>query len=113
MTRAISRSSKLQKRLESSKAMYFREALRYSIKTRKFLISHKIYDISDEDATDDDADYLDTSNHSKTDSDSNINPDGWDIPLDVWGELNDNMESRGLTLKEKEKEILKLFFNAV
>ena len=72
-------------------------------------------DTSDKDAAIDDAEdsgistyakVSDTSNGSKADSDSDfnvLNPDGWDKPLDMWGEIKDNLESQGLTLKDKEK----------
>ena len=39
------------------------------------------------------------------------NPDGWDTHLVIWDEIKYVMESRGLTLKQKEKKILNMFIN--
>ena len=58
-----------------------------------------LFDTCDEETVDDNAEGSDTSNRSKTDSDSERNPDGWDTPLNVWGEVNDNMESRGSSMR--------------
>ena len=48
-----------------------------------------------------------TSNGAKTDSDnsnhSKADPDGWDIPLNVWGTIYDPMNCENLTLKQKKK----------
>ena len=93
--------------------MDYQEALSLAIIKQKFLDRCKIDDTSHEEARDGGGEDSDTSNCSKIDSDSESDPDGWDIPLDERDKINDNMDSRSLTLKEKEKEILKLLYNVV
>ena len=92
------------------KYMDFKEALNCAIQKLK-LIQRRIDDTSDEEAGSEDGEESDSSYCSKTDSDPKSDPDGRNIPLDVWSEFYYNIESRGLTLKEKET--LKLFYNAV
>ena len=103
----------VDKMLKSSEHIDFREALRYAIKNRKVLIQHKIDYASDEEAEDDDAEDSHTSNRSKLDSDSENNPRCLGTPLDVFGEGNDNMVCKSITLNEKQKEILRIFYYAV
>ena len=79
--------------------MDFREALNCAIKKQKFLIQHKIDDTCDEEAENDGGEESVNSNCSKNDSKRDC--DGWDKPLDVWGEITAVMKSRGLTLKHK------------
>ena len=62
----------------------------------------------DEEAGNDGCEEYVTSNCSKNYSKSDR--DGWDKPLYVWGDIYDVMDSKDLTLKQKEKEIPKLFF---
>ena len=82
------------------KYMDFEEALNCAIQKRKFLIRRKIDDTSDEEAGSGDGEESRSSNFSENDS---CDPDGWDKPLALWGGINHVMGSRGLTLKQKDK----------
>ena len=92
------------------KYMDLEEALNCAIQKWMFLIWHKIDDTSIEEAGGGVGEESRSSNLSKNDS---CNPGGGDKRLAFWSEINDVMESRGLTLKQTEKTFIKIFVNIV